>query len=203
MSTCDYKEDFRGDAPGTAGVGETSWNCLTWKCLTNCWLFYALVNSQTNTFWDELTLCYPYPPFVAFFKAPARSGTQKKSRPHDTRWSAILKLTLDYAATLAWCGVATKQTKMAGGSLWRSARFVLENISKKHVLVIQSSSCRYFSLGNQLRADKDAPVDQKLLEILVCPLSKKPLRWAKNFEVYLGYTLTSARTKENFRLTQF
>ena len=42
---------------------------------------------------DKLALFYPYPPFVAFFKAPAMSGTQKKSRPHDTRWSAILKLT--------------------------------------------------------------------------------------------------------------
>lgn len=65
----------------------------TCMCLTNCWLFYSLVNSQTNAFWDEFKLFYLYPPFVAFFKAPARSGTQKKSRPHDTRWSAILKLT--------------------------------------------------------------------------------------------------------------
>ncbi|XP_078364632.1 UPF0434 protein RPD_0454-like [Oculina patagonica] len=63
---------------------------------------------------------------------------------------------------------------MAGGSLWRLA---LKNISKKRVPCIQSVPCRCFSIGNQLRNDKDAPIDQKLLEILVCPLSKKPLRY--------------------------
>jgi len=54
---------------------------------------------------------------------------------------------------------------------------VLETISKKHVSLIQTSSCRCFSIGNQLTTGKDTLVDQKLLEILVCPLSKKPLRY--------------------------
>lgn len=73
--------------------------------------------------------------------------------------------------------MATQQTKMAGGFLWRCGRFVLENISKKPVSLIQTSSCRFFSIGKQLRNDGDTSIDRKLLEILVCPLSKKPLRY--------------------------
>ena len=116
----------------------------------------------------------PYPPFVAFLKAPARSGTQKKSRPQDTRGSPILKnFPFRFVAKPPKQEWLQSESKMAGGSLWR---VTLGNIAEKRFAWIKAVCSRCFSAGNQLRNDKDVPVDQKLLDILVCPLSKKPLR---------------------------
>lgn len=63
---------------------------------------------------------------------------------------------------------------MAGASLWKVA---FKNISKKPVSFIHIAACRCFSVGRQRRNQEHSPFDQNLLKILVCPLSKKPLRY--------------------------
>ncbi|KAM7426825.1 hypothetical protein ABFA07_021942 [Porites harrisoni] len=56
----------------------------------------------------------------------------------------------------------------------RSPFLALQNVLESRVF---SKSSRTFSTGNQLGNEKGTPIEKKLLEILVCPLSKKPLRY--------------------------
>ncbi|XP_027046227.1 uncharacterized protein LOC113673951 [Pocillopora damicornis] len=63
---------------------------------------------------------------------------------------------------------------MAGASLWG---ITFKNIPKKPVSFIHIASCRCFSVGKQRRHQDNTQFDQKLLKILVCPLTKKPLRY--------------------------